>query len=398
MAYLLIGIILSVPLLLLLSTLFDSFKASGKSSSNVISLYEYIDYHPVIDELSPRNEAENRLYGAVVALNPYCSHLTNKDFENAGFDTYSEQYWILFYAKQDKQTSIKEVCAAIMKEGVSFSDRRDMVHNMFKLAKIGDGIRDKEWELIMRVMSELKMNDANTSYLQRLYWNCRNKYSLGFYLARIVNELLELSPKSAGKKSLVENFYRYYFPNEVSATGAIGKPIDDVSLKEAIAQINSKIELFNRRAFMHLLYKLAVEDDGIKYDEWLLLSFLLDELNMQKYADYFNRHYGALRTECDRSEVYRRFSSKYYGSASGQKSQSSNGKSKATSAVPSLVEAYRVLELQPSASKEDVQEAYHRLAKLHHPDLPKNAERRAECVRAMAKINVAYATIIENIK
>ena len=217
-------------------------------------------------------------------------------------------------------------------------------------------------------------------------------------MARIVNELLELSPKSAGKKSLVENFYEYYFPNEVSAMGAIGKPIDDVSLKEAIAQINSKIKQFNRRAFMHLLYKLAVEDDGIKYDEWLLLSFLLDELNMQMYADYFNRHYGALRTECDRSEVYRRFSTKYYGSASGQKSQSSNGKSKATSAVPSLVEAYRVLELQPSASKEDVQEAYHRLAKLHHPDLPKNAERRAECVRAMAKINVAYATIIENIK
>jgi DnaJ-class molecular chaperone len=52
-----------------------------------------------------------------------------------------------------------------------------------------------------------------------------------------------------------------------------------------------------------------------------------------------------------------------------------------------------VLGLEATASERDVQQAYHRLALQHHPDLPKNADRQEECVALMAKINTAYRAI-----
>ncbi|MCR5569563.1 MAG: J domain-containing protein [Paludibacteraceae bacterium] len=148
-----------------------------------------------------------------------------------------------------------------------------------------------------------------------------------------------------------------------------------------------------------MLYSLAAVDDGIKYDEWLLLGFLIEQLRLFKSASTFYRRYSGLRTEQNNYDTYSYFSSKYYG-ANNSNSQSfgsqkqSSGKSSSASKVDTrLAEAFEVLEISSTATKEEVQEAYHRLALQHHPDLPKNAERRAECVRAMAKINVAYATV-----
>lgn len=58
------------------------------------------------------------------------------------------------------------------------------------------------------------------------------------------------------------------------------------------------------------------------------------------------------------------------------------------------LEAYRVLGLQPGASRREVKQAYRRLAREHHPDfvqLDPDAARSAEAM--MKRINTAYSVI-----
>lgn len=430
MPYIIIALLLLV--FLLISLLDDFFSGSDDDSSRNTSkissdnvytrptgnqtsfLYEKTSTDKIYAQLSPRYDAEMRLYGAVVAFNPRFPQWTSEDFENADFFSYDEQYWILTYAKLGVQKSIRTLTDVIMKEQTSFSYRRDLIHNMFKLAKIGDGIKDDEWNFIMKAMGELKMNGANTSYLQRLYWNFRTgkpsgehpkfhpAFTFGHNLARVINEVLELSSNSPRKKKMIDSFYKDHYHNESGALKVIGTTIDDLSLKDATDKISLSLDIHSKRDFMHLLFKLAAEDDGIKYDEWLLLSFLLGELKLQKSADYFKHRYGSLRTEAENFEAYSNFSSKYYGygdsnghadSNRTKQQSSSNSSSQKTAPVSPLLDAYEVLEIKPTATQTEVQEAYHRLALLHHPDLPRNAERRAESVKKMAQINMAYASI-----
>ena len=187
----------------------------------------------------------------------------------------------------------------------------------------------------------------------------------------------------------------------------------------------------------HLLFKLSIEDDGIMNDEWKLLRTVVNGMNFSKtYIDHLFNFYGPLRSYSD-TAIYNRVhgfvkqrkkvepqsgntgkadgasasasarakggtsssynrSSEQARSRTGSAGASAGGASqKAAPKVADcrLVQYYAVLGLPASASSAEVQEAYHRLALLHHPDLPKNADRQEECVALMAKINTAYRAI-----
>ena len=81
---------------------------------------------------------------------------------------------------------------------------------MFQLARMGDGIKDDEWNFILDAAKRLKINTANIDYLVRLYSNYRtgataeNRFlyinnSLPNCMVRLINELVQLNPKGLNK-------------------------------------------------------------------------------------------------------------------------------------------------------------------------------------------------------
>ena len=204
-------------------------------------------------------------------------------------------------------------------------------------------------------------------------------------------------------------------------------------LNKSINFIAHNLPLDERMKISHLLFKLSIEDDGIMNDEWKLLRTVVNGMNFSKtYIDHLFKFYGPLRSYSD-TAIY----NKVYGFVKQRKQSGNTGKADGASASASarakggtsssynrsseqarsrtgsagasaggasqkaapkvadsrLVQYYAVLGLPASASSAEVQEAYHRLALLHHPDLPKNADRQEECVALMAKINTAYRAI-----
>ena len=202
-------------------------------------------------------------------------------------------------------------------------------------------------------------------------------------------------------------------------------------LNKSINFIAHNLPLDERMKISHLLFKLSIEDDGIMNDEWKLLRTVVNGMNFSKtYIDHLFKFYGPLRSYSD-TAIY----NKVYGFVKQRKQSGNTGKADGASAsarakggtsssynrsseqarsrtgsagasaggasqkaAPKvadsrLVQYYAVLGLPASASSAEVQEAYHRLALLHHPDLPKNADRQEECVALMAKINTAYRAI-----
>ncbi|MCQ2192101.1 MAG: DnaJ domain-containing protein [Paludibacteraceae bacterium] len=131
----------------------------------------------------------------------------------------------------------------------------------------------------------------------------------------------------------------------------------------------------NQKDFVDLLFKLAVTDDGLKNDEWYFLQQVMLKLGFNsKWRDYYNSRFSSLRTESD-----------YYYEQSSTTSSAPS--------VNSLQAYYNVLGLSTDADVSQLQNAYHKLALEHHPDLPKNANRVAECEATMAKINEAYIAL-----
>ncbi len=210
-------------------------------------------------------------------------------------------------------------------------------------------------------------------------------------------------------------------------------------LNKSINFIAHNLPLDERMKISHLLFKLSIEDDGIMNDEWKLLRTVVNGMNFSKtYIDHLFKFYGPLRSYSD-TAIY----NKVYGFVKQRKQSGNTGKADGASASASasarakggtsssynrsseqarsragsagasaggasqkaapkvansrLAQYYAVLDLPASASLREVQDAYHRLALLHHPDLPKNEGRQEECVKQMAKINVAYEFITSSL-
>lgn len=199
----------------------------------------------------------------------------------------------------------------------------------------------------------------------------------------LIVSVLSLHPIfSERQQELVKN---YFAQSSLKSTGKYLQTIrnlmgEKIDLASAFETVNRDLSFTERRVFLQLLFKLAADDDGIKNDEWQLLSQIMVGLKMNKAnIDYLMRRYAPLRTEFEDFE---------------QSSYSSNYKETSTYSYASSSD-YELLGISVSSSHEEVQRAYHRLAKEYHPDLPKNANRHAECVRKMAEINLAYDRLMK---
>ena len=187
------------------------------------------------------------------------------------------------------------------------------------------------------------------------------------YLLPCINQLCQLNE---GAKEEQKTFLSGFL-DEKELELAFDQEYSDSQIEKSY-QYWKETGLGEKKALMELLFKLAVEQDGIHNDEWKLLMQMMTQLRFnENYFYYFKNRYSSLRTEFDDFE---------------RKSTSSLGEYSAASLKP----YYAVLGLEEEASIEEIKQAYHNLALQHHPDLPKNADRIEECEELMMKINDAY--------
>lgn len=147
---------------------------------------------------------------------------------------------------------------------------------------------------------------------------------------------------------------------------------DSLSIDEAIESVSLALIEKKAKIFVKLMFDLAVEDDGIKNDEWRLLQLLLARMEFdEKVVAGFVEHYQSLRTDFD-----------------------TDGFQKVVDKTKLLAEYRELLGVDEDATVKQIQEAYHRLALINHPDLPKNAGRKKECEQLMSKINNAYTQLV----
>lgn len=160
---------------------------------------------------------------------------------------------------------------------------------------------------------------------------------------------------------------------------------DEIALAFGVDYTDSRFDELNRRwrkeslscrkSLMELLFKLAIVQDGIHNDEWNTLMSLMTQLKFNKnYFDFFKNRYSSLRTEFDEYEYKRSVSTEEHS-------------------VSYLKPYFELLGLDENATDEEIKRAYHNLALLHHPDLPKNSARIEECETLMTKINEAYEKV-----
>lgn len=136
-----------------------------------------------------------------------------------------------------------------------------------------------------------------------------------------------------------------------------------------------KRPLSEKKPLLDLLFKLAIVQDGIRNDEWNLLMSIMMQWGFNKnYIEFYKDRYSPLRTEFDESE--------YRSNVSRQ-----------DRIVSYLKPYFEILGLDEAATDEEIKRAYHNLALLHHPDLPKNSARIEECETLMTKINEAYEKV-----
>ncbi len=195
------------------------------------------------------------------------------------------------------------------------------------------------------------------------------------YLFPFVNQLCQLNK---GAREEQETFLSSLL-SEDEIRDVFEKEYSDSQMEEAIRFWNwhnfdncVKISYGEWKALMELLFQLAIVYDGIHKDEWEMLMRKMKQLEYGvEYIRYFKKRYSPLRAEFDDYE---------------RKSTSPLNDYSAASLKP----YYAVLGLEEGASFEEIRQAYHNLAMQHHPDLPKNAGRIAECEEMMMKINNAY--------
>lgn len=246
---------------------------------------------------------------------------------------------------------------------ISLTKRENIMNKPFwpivnKLSNILFRHYEKKWG-----MTENEIKD----YISR-------RESLGdnpnLYVLPYISRLCSLNGEGRqAQETLLSDWFSEDEIAHVFATDYTDPPIEELNRRWR------KESLSCRKSLLDLLFKLAIVQDGIRNDEWNLLMSIMMQWGFNKnYIEFYKDRYSPLRTEFDESE--------YRSNVSRQ-----------DHTVSYLKPYFEILGLDENATDEEIKRAYHNLALLHHPDLPKNSARIEECETLMTKINEAYEKV-----
>lgn len=147
----------------------------------------------------------------------------------------------------------------------------------------------------------------------------------------------------------------------------------DYNLDKVTAQIRY-MDYASRLQLLYYLFGIAEADASINDEELAVLSKIAQGLNISA-------------TDFESTKAMFGNAYSYYGQQGGSESHDYN----------KLSNAYKILELSPDASDDDVKKAYRNMAKKHHPDLVSHLgeDVRKSAEQKLQEINTAYDLIKE---
>ncbi len=271
-------------------------------------------------------------------------------------DNYGEK-GVIEYQKytspERRQKAISDI------KSLGYSDKQSVVSMLSKVLTI-----EKDWYVRVRyerfasLLAEIEF-DYNDYFFNK-------DFKYGCVLCK---KMALFNP--ADRLSQDEVFLKKYGSKSLLAFRLLD--VNDKMLDKAFADLKGA-DMKEKKEMVEILFKLAVSDDGIKNDEWSFLQSVMAVCFNKHWVDYYNKRYAPLRTEFDY--------------------KTNSSASSSSLAVSQLTQYYSVLGLEQTASVEEVQRAYRKMALEFHPDLPKNAGRVDFCEQRMAAINEAYAKLL----
>lgn len=149
------------------------------------------------------------------------------------------------------------------------------------------------------------------------------------------------------------------------------------TLKESCIRIAAGMSDAERLGFVEFLFDIARLYKGIDQAEWRLLSVIMKLMGLvNEDIQYLERKYSHFNKSAE--------SKRNAGQATSD--EISTSVSSATSKNPAL----RVLGLEDSATEEEIQTAYRKLAKKYHPDTVRDEKMKLILTEKFKEISIAY--------
>ena len=135
-----------------------------------------------------------------------------------------------------------------------------------------------------------------------------------------------------------------------------------------------------RLGFIEFLFDIARLSKGIDQSEWKLLCDIMRRIGLENE---------------DIEYMSRKYSPSYSSAGSAKRADGERGNEVSTnvSSDTSTNPALRVLGLDDSATEEEIQSAYRKLAKKYHPDTVQDEEMKLVLSEKFKEISLAYSTL-----
>ncbi len=172
----------------------------------------------------------------------------------------------------------------------------------------------------------------------------------------------------------LNNHYSTVDYNEIVSALKINLRIKNKNfVKQACSWLLSYMNYSDRFALAEFLFDIARQTKQINKAEWKLLYDVMNRLEIsEEDSNYLSRKYSAFYSH---------------------KTSSSTSVSTTVAAEKSDF-AYGLLGLQPSATRDEVQSAYRKLAKKYHPDTVQDADMKKVLTEKFKEISAAYTELM----
>ncbi|MBR5696758.1 MAG: DnaJ domain-containing protein [Paludibacteraceae bacterium] len=234
------------------------------------------------------------------------------------------------------------------------------------------------WSLWPREEEEKKEKDAGPRQSQETQRKRRNSG-----IAGIVSLIMKADGiTSRGEMKAAKNYLRsHYSPTnykEIREELEVNMRINNPKfVKQACTWLTANMSYAERLGFTEFLFDIARLSKGIDVGEWRLLNDIMKRICLEdEDIEYLSRKY---------SRDYSRRSNK-----KAKEESNTNELSAEVLSEPTHDPYLRILGLEGEATPDEIQSAYHKLAKKYHPDTVQDEEMKQILTEKFKEINLAY--------
>jgi len=237
------------------------------------------------------------------------------------------------------------------------------------------------WSLCPREEEEKKEKDPGPKQSQETQRKRRNSG-----IAGIVSLIMKADGiTSRGEMKAAKNYLRsHYSPSdykEIREALEINMRINNPKfVKQSCIWLTANMNYSERLGFTEFLFDIARLSKGIDVGEWRLLNDIMKRICLEdEDIEYLTRKY---------SRNYNRKGNK---EAKDAKEESYTNELSTEVLSESTRDPYlRILGLAGEATPDEIQSAYHKLAKKYHPDTVQDEEMKQVLTEKFKEINLAY--------